>query len=115
MAQNLFYGICENKSLQEIKAENIPGCASVNTYNVTIPTNWSSAAPYTQTVAVTGITSADAPIIDVVLDANSTTAASQLEAWACVSKIKTGTDIITVTCLEEKPLIEIPIQLKAVR
>ena len=115
MAQNLFYGICENKSLQEIKAENIPGCASVNTYNVTIPTNWSSAAPYTQTVTVNGIVSTDTPIIDVVLSTTASTAQSQLEAWGCVSKITTGANSITVTCLEEKPSIAIPIQLKAVR
>lgn len=116
MAHDKFFGICENKCLVEIKPENIPGCAEVETYTTTISTSWTgSSAPYTQTVTVTGITSSDTPIVDVILSTTTSTALNQLEAWGCVSKIETETDSITVTCLEDKPTTAIPIQLKVVR
>ena len=91
------------------------GGASTETYTATIGTEWSENAPYTQTVDVTGITSTDTPIVDVVLNSDTDTALNQLEAWGCVSKIETATDSITVTCLEDKPTTAIPIQLKVVR
>lgn len=85
-------------------------------YSATISTNWTgSSAPYTQTVTITGINSSDTPIVDVVLDSDTSTALNQLEAWGCVSKITTGMNQITVTCLEDKPITAIPIQLKVVR
>lgn len=138
MAHDKFYGIRENKSLVEIKHDNIPGTvaiahggtgattssgalanlggASTETYTATISTSWTgSSVPYTQTVTVTGITSTDTPIVDVVLSSTTSTALSQLEAWGCVSKITTGTNQITITCLEDKPTTAIPIQLKVVR
>lgn len=115
MAHDKFFGICENKCLVEIKPENIPGCAEVETYTATISTTWSGSGPYTQTVTVTGITSSDTPIVDVILSTTTSTALNQLEAWGCVSKIETATDSITVTCLEDKPTTAIPIQLKVVR
>lgn len=92
------------------------GAASTEIHTVTIPLSWlGSSAPYTQTISVNGITSADTPIVDVILSSSTSTALSQLEAWGCVSKIITGTNQITVTCLENKPNISIPIQLKVVR
>lgn len=116
MAHDKFFGICENKCLVEIKPENIPGCAEVETYTATISTNWSgSSAPYTQTVEVTGITSTDTPIVDVVLDSNTNIAKIQLESWSCVSRIATGTNQILITCLEDKPTTAFTIQLKVVR
>lgn len=90
--------------------------AVTTTYSATISTTWTgSSAPYTQTVTVTGITSNDTPIVDVVLSTTTSTALNQLEAWGCVSKITTNTNQITVTCLEDKPTTAIPIQLKVVR
>lgn len=115
MAHDKFFGIRENKCLVEIKPENIPGCAEVETYTATISTTWSGSGPYTQTVDITGITSTDTPIVDLVLDSDTDIALNQLEAWGCVSKIETATDSITVTCLEDKPTTAIPIQLKVVR
>ena len=92
-----------------------PG-ATVTTYTATIPmSGWSSTVPYTQVVSVSGILSSDTPIIDVNLSADTNTAITQLDAWACVSKITTSNGSLTVTCLEEKPTTNIPIQLKVVR
>lgn len=76
---------------------------------------WSASAPYTQTVSVSGITASDTPIADVVLSSTAATAISQQDAWGCVSKITTAANSITATCLEEKPTINIPIRLMAIR
>ena len=98
------------------KLENLENRSASKIYTATLSTNWSgNSAPYTQTVTVTGILSDDSPIVDVVLSSTTSTALSQLEAWGCVSKITTGTDQITVTCLEDKPATAIPIQIKVVR
>lgn len=89
-------------------------CVSTN-YNATITTNWvGSTAPYTQIISITGILESSTPIVDVVLDSNTATAKSQLEAWNYVSKIETGENSITITCLEDKPTVAIPIQVKVV-
>ena len=96
--------------------ENLENRSASKIYTATLSTNWSgNSAPYTQTVTVTGISSDDTPIIDVVLDLNTATALNQLDAWDCVSKIATGTNQITATCLEDKPTVAIPIQIKVVR
>lgn len=90
--------------------------ATTNLYTATLTSSgWSSSAPYTQTVSVSGILSTDTPIADVVLDVVTSTAMSQISAWMCISKIETADGSITATCLENKPEIDIPIQLKVVR
>ena len=90
--------------------------ATTSLYTATLSSSsWSSSAPYTQTVSVSGILSTDTPIADVVLDQSTPTAITQIEAWMNVSKIETANGSITATCLEVKPTINIPIQLKVVR
>ena len=86
------------------------------TYTTTLNTTWNgTAAPYTKTQTVTGILATDNPIVDIVLSSTTATALEQLEAYSCISKITTSTNSITVTCLEDKPTVAIPLQLKVVR
>lgn len=90
--------------------------ATTNLYIATLlSSGWSSSAPYTQTVSVSGILSTDTPIADVVLDVVTSTAMAQISAWMCVSNIETADGSITAKCFENKPEIDIPIQLKVVR
>lgn len=89
--------------------------ANVTNYTVNIPLSWSGAVPYTQTVTVSGILASDVPIVDVVLSSDTTTALAELEAYNCISKIETGANTITLTCLEEAPTIAFNIQLQVVR
>lgn len=95
---------------------NTPTIPTVSDYNASLLlSNWSSTAPYTQTVSVQGILATDTPIVDIVLDSDTSTAISQISSWAFVSKIETSTNSITATCLESKPEVDLPIQLKVVR
>lgn len=95
---------------------NTPTIPTVSDYNASLLLpNWSSTAPYTQTVSVQGILATDTPIVDVVLSSTTSTAIAQNSSWAFVSKIETYANSITATCLESKPEVDLPILLKVVR
>lgn len=85
------------------------------TTTATITTAWSGSGPYTQAVSVSGILATDMPHIMPVYSTTNSTAISQKEAWACVSKAETSANTITFTCFEEKPSTDIPIQIEVMR
>ena len=88
--------------------------ATAATYTTTLAAaGWSDTAPYTQTVAVSGILATDSPIVDIVLTEGNETA--ELEAWGYIGRIDTAADSITATCFENKPSIDFSIQMKVVR
>lgn len=91
--------------------------AETETFSATIPTSgWSSSAPYTIDITVTGMINTDSnfPVSPVYSDTADTRKA-QAEAWGKISMIESGTDKITVTCDEELPTTAIPIQITVVR
>ena len=91
--------------------------ATSNNFTATIPTTgWSSSAPYTNTITVSGMLASDSnfPVSPVYSDTLSTRTA-QLEAWGKVTMIAAGDNSITVTCDEEIPTTAIPIQITVVR
>ena len=91
------------------------GKAKAYRYTATIPaTGWSESAPYTQTISVSGVTAAMTPTVDIVQGTDAGAAALMLDAWACVSRIDTGANKITVTCYDKAPEVNIPIQLVGV-
>jgi hypothetical protein len=91
------------------------GAATTASYTGTLTANgWSSSAPYTQTISVSGILATDTPFVDVYLESASD-GASIIEAWAVVSRVSTANNSVTAYCYEEKPTINIPIILKVVR
>ena len=76
---------------------------------------WSSSAPYTQTLNISGILSTDSPFVDVVLSSTTETAINQIDAFSCISKIETSDGSVTATCFSYKPSIDVPIKLKVLR
>lgn len=85
-------------------------------YSVSVPVSgWTGAGPYTQTVTVTGLLATDTPLADVTLSSTTETALAQLEAYGYISKIDTGADAITLTCLEDEPTVDLTIVMKVVR
>lgn len=89
---------------------------TIAVYTATLTTTWEgTSAPYTQDIAVVGITSSDTPIISPVYSTDNATAILQKEAWNMIGKATTSTNTITFTCFEEKPVTAIPIQIKVVR
>ena len=85
------------------------------TYTANITTTWTgSAAPYTQTITVSGMTANDNPVVDVVPDSTYATATSQIAEYGKIYKITTAANSITVYATE-KTETTVPIQLKCVR
>jgi len=78
--------------------------------------SWSTTAPYTQTVSVTGITADDKPIVSLYLPDGITAANVKLQnkAYACVDRAVTGAGSVTVYCYNKKPAVDFQIQMKGV-
>jgi hypothetical protein len=86
------------------------------TAEVTLPASgWSASTPYTQKLTVSGLLSTDQPHISPVYSTTLATAISQKESWAMVCKAVTASGSITFTCFEDKPTVNIPIQLEVNR
>jgi len=84
-------------------------------FTATLSTSWSgSAAPYTQTVTINGITSDHNPIIDVVMSGTYSTDEARIEAWGYIYRAVTANGSITFYATE-KPTVSLPIQIKVVR
>lgn len=73
---------------------------------------WSAAAPYTQTVALSGILATDQPHYGVVYSGNWE---AEKEAFSCVDDLDTAENALTFTCYEEKPQTNLTIQLEVNR
>lgn len=86
-------------------------------YSVNITTTWTgSVAPYSQTIAVSGIASTDTPVIDIDLSgaADYTAEMAISNEWANIYRITTQADQITVYSKTETATV-IPILIKVVK
>lgn len=72
-------------------------------------------APYIQTINLDGVLETDNPYIGAVYDATPELALRQQEAFSCIAKIETRNNQLVVYCFEDKPTVDIPIQVKIVR
>ena len=73
---------------------------------------WSSTAPYTQTVAVSGILATDQPHYGVVYSGNWD---AEREAFGFVDDLDTAAGSVTFICFEDKPEVNLTIQLEVNR
>lgn len=107
------------------KVENVVGIdelnASITKMNniteVTIPASgWSSSAPYTQEISVSGITANDCP--EVYLKYGSSVTADNAEAYTGafgnIHKFETLAGKLKVTAFLEKPSVDVTVMLKGV-
>lgn len=81
-------------------------------YATFLADNWSSEAPYTQTVTVEGITENHVPIVDISHSGDTSLWENEENAFALLSKVETGNGNIIGTCLSNKPAIDFTIKLK---
>ena len=89
--------------------------AKTVTLTCTLPASgWSGAAPYSQTVSVSGLTEANSAhvLATAVLSDTQSLAQSQQEAWNMLSRIKAAAGSITATCYEEKPEVDLTVRLE---
>ena len=113
------YSVSSSTTYASTKAlvDGLTTKAEISKYTITVGTNWTQDAggKYTQSVSVSGILATDTPIIDLILSDNVDTANSQLESWACVSKVTTTNGGITLSCYNTQPTVEMQLQILCVR
>lgn len=84
--------------------------------SVTIPASgWQGDGPYTQDIQLTGILETDNPHYGIVLSGTTDEKLAQKEAFGYVDEMTTADDIVTVTCLEDKPAVDITILIEVNR
>lgn len=82
-------------------------------YNSTLNTTWSgSAAPYTQTINISGILSTDTPHITPIYGDNTE---NEMQAWSMVTRAITSDGSITFYCYGDKPNISLNLQIEVIR
>ncbi|WP_124065738.1 hypothetical protein [Clostridium sp. E02] len=77
---------------------------------------WTSSAPYTQTVNVSGMVETDRPTVSLYLSDGITAADVDLQskAYDCVNRAVSGNGSIAVYCYKKKPAVDFQIQMKGV-
>lgn len=73
---------------------------------------WSGSGPYTQSVSIPGILATDQPHFGPVYSGNWE---AEKEAFALVDDLDTAAGSVTFTCFEEKPGINLTVQLEVNR
>lgn len=93
----------------ERQAWNAKGAPYRHTFTLTAA-GW-AGTPAKQTVTVSGVTAALTPVADVVLSGDAAADKLILEGWGKVSRMVTGAGNVTATCYEDKPGVNLPVQL----
>lgn len=81
-------------------------------YATFLADSWSSEAPYTQTVAVEGITENHVPIVDISYSEDTSLWEEEEKNYFYLTKIETNNGTITAICLKNKPENNFSIKLK---
>lgn len=86
-------------------------------FTITLTANdWEGdAAPYIQRIGIEGILSTDKPHYGPVYDEDQETRLAQKEAFAMVDDLDTADGSVTFTCFDDKPEVNIPIQMEVNR
>lgn len=107
------YGLSEPNNPSDAATKNyVDGKRA--TYTGTLGTGWTGSGPYTQTVSLSGILASDMPHVTPVLYVDSYIA-ERAENWQKISMAEAVEGGIKFTCFEEKPTMELKIQIEVVR
>lgn len=91
----------EKISSKAVTTEKIADGAVTKFFTAQIGTTWTgSAAPYTQTITVSGILASDKPIVDLVPSSTFATAEKEISNYAKIYRITTAANSITVYATE---------------
>lgn len=111
------YSGTEEEWLDSLKGKD--GITTIQTTKVdmtcTFSTNgWSDTVPYTQTIAVEGITESLNPRIDLIVSDNVVTGKKEEIAFSYFTRVTTGDGILTAYCYETKPNIDVTIMIEVI-
>lgn len=81
-------------------------------------TGWATttgSAPYSQTVALAAVLATDVPHVGLIPSENTNIALEQEESWGFVSRGVADDGSITFTCYEERPKVDLTLQIEVNR
>ena len=91
----------------------ITGAVSTVSVSATLTVaGWSTSAPYTQSVTVSGLADTKRAMAYPVYGSNTATNLALKEACGMVSFASRSGSVLTFTCLEDKPTVNIPITVE---
>ena len=76
---------------------------------------WTGEGPYTQSIAVEGVTKDDIPHIGLIASDNADTVENEEEAFSYIKKVETGDGTLILTCRDDKPEVDMTILLEVNR
>ena len=103
----------------QARANIAAGTSNVVIFNATATFTsggWTTTAPYTQSVTITGLTEDDTPIIDFDYSSATTENYTNLQDnYNKILRFTSGTNSITAYCYDSAPTIDVKINIKAVK
>lgn len=105
-------GIEEMRDEIENSCKDYANSKHINAQVTLYASQWSSTAPYTQTVNVTGFLSTDRPHYGVIYSSNKE---AEKESFAMVDDLDTSNGKVTFSCFTDKPTVNLTIQLEVNR
>lgn len=104
----------ETAWLNSLKGVTTVTSSAVNLTGTLTVDGWSDTAPYTQTVAVTGLAEDGYPILDLITSTDTATGIKENKEWAYITKATTAENALTAKCYEKKPTIALNFVIKVV-
>lgn len=90
----------------------IAGVKTVSVSATLTVAGWTGSAPYVQSVTITGMTDANKAMAYPVYGSDTPTNVALKEACGMVSFASRSGSVLTFTCLEDKPTVDIPITVE---
>lgn len=99
--------------------ESIKGILSITTKKKDIRAvlrqdGWTNTLPYTQTVAVNGMSTDLNPHLDVIISDNIVTGRQEEQAFSYITKVTTAEGTITAYCYENKPPVDLNVMVEVI-
>lgn len=75
--------------------------------------NWSSTAPYKQSIPLLGLMDGDSPFVQCIAEAGTKAQKKNYQKqWNFIDNIEITKDLLTATCKFDKPTVDFPIMIK---